>query len=402
MTVLNFKTKLLSLCLAGALLSGCQSDAAPTSQAVTGSSSSPETAQVASSQESADLRTVTDMRGKEITIPADPRRVAIFDKGFLVQTMVAMGVSDRIIASGGLVQPTSTAEERDSLFLHPALLTLPQLGYPTDAVDFEALAAAAPDLVLLRNSEYIKDSEITAQMISRIEQDLGLPLVVINGPGVYDTVELKTQYEGIRLMGEVFGEQARADEMIALMQAQIDLIRSRTAEIPEAEKPAVLYLGLAGQDVAGIVWGENFGDAKFGGEVAGIKNAYSVHGREKMSAEQILALSPDVVILCTNSVRPDPTILSTDPTYQSLRTLPAVQNNRVTSLGLLTWWGDFRLEFPTILLISAKSAYPAQFADLDVGEWLDDYHKVLYGVDDAGAQKLKQVQLLTWMDDQNF
>ena len=62
-------------------------------------------------------RVITDMRGKEVSIPADPHRVAIMDKGFIVQVMAAMDMDDRIVASGGLVQSTSTAEERDSLYL---------------------------------------------------------------------------------------------------------------------------------------------------------------------------------------------------------------------------------------------------------------------------------------------
>ena len=49
----------------------------------------------------------------------------------------------------------------------------------------------------IRNSEYIKDSEITADAISKIEEDLGLPLVVINGPGCYEEPSLEQQYEGI-------------------------------------------------------------------------------------------------------------------------------------------------------------------------------------------------------------
>lgn len=347
-------------------------------------------------------RVITDMRGKEVSIPADPQRVAILDKGFIVQVMAAMDMDDRIVASGGLVQSTSTAEERDSLYLCPQLLELPQIGYPTDAVDFETLAAAKPDLVILRNSEYIKDSEVTAQAIDRIENDLHIPLVVINGPGVYDEVRLETQYEGIALIGEIFQQQQRAEEIINLLQKQIKLIEERTAEIEETEKPSVMYLGLSGQDTVGTVWGENFGDAKFSGEVANIRNVYAVHGREKMSAEQIVSLAPEVIILCTNSVRPNPTILSEDPAYASLRTVPAVQNGRVTSIGLLTWWGDFRLEFPTILMIAAKSAYPERFADIRVGEWLNDFHQQLYRIDEAGAQTLKQVQQLDWMDDAQF
>jgi len=356
----------------------------------------------AGQEEVASTKVVTDMRGKDVTIPADPQRVAIFDKGFLVQSMRTLDVLDKVCATGGLITEVGDPEQRDSMYLFPEIMELPILGYPTDAVDFETLAAAAPDLVILRNSEYIKDSEITADAINKIENDLGLPLVVINGPGCYDEAKLEHQYEGISLLGEVFGKQERAEEVIAYMKAQVAMVQERTAGIEDADKPSVMYIGLRNDDGVGVVWGENFGDAKFSTEYANIQNVYEESARTTMSAEQIITLDPDVMILCTNSVRPNPDILTTDPTYENLKDVSAVKNDRVTSIGLLTWWGDFRLEFPTILLIAAKSAYPEQFEDINVAEWLNEYHQTLYGLDDAQAQRIKEIQQLDWMDSHGF
>ena len=44
-------------------------------------------------------RILTDMRGEEVEVPEDPQRVAILDKGFLVQSMKALGVEDKICAT---------------------------------------------------------------------------------------------------------------------------------------------------------------------------------------------------------------------------------------------------------------------------------------------------------------
>lgn len=350
----------------------------------------------------AETKTVTDMRGVEVEIPADPQRVAIIDKGFLVQTMTALGVNDRIVASGDLIQTAESVNDRDSLFLCPQLLELPQIGYPTAAVDYETLVSANPDLVILRNSEYIKDSEITAEAIQKIEQDLKIPLVVVNGPGCYDEVKVETQYEGIRLMGEVFGCEERAEEVIALMQAPLTMIQERTAGIVEEDKPAVMYIGgLKGEELSGSVWGRNYGDAKFGEEIAGIRNVHSEHEAvRQVSAEQIITMNPDVIILCT--VSPTPEVFLTDELYAPLRNVNAVKNGRVASVGLLTWWGDFRLEVPTIMMISAKSVYPELFEDIDVGQWLNEYHMALYNLSEEDAQQLKVVQQLDWMDDEGF
>ena len=347
-------------------------------------------------------RTITDMRGVEVALPEKIERVAIIDKGFLVQTMKALGVSDLIVASGDVIQGATEATARDSLLLCPQLLELPQIGYPTAAVDYETLVGANPDIVILRNSEYIKDSEITAEAIEKIEKELQIPLVVVNGPGCYDEVKLEQQYEGIRLMGELFQKEERAEEIIALMSDTITMIQERTADIADDAKPTVMYIGgLNGTELTGTVWGANYGDAKFGEEIANIKNVHPVHEPiRKVSAEQLIALNPDKIILCT--VSPAPQVFLNDELYAPLSSITAVQNEDVTSIGLLTWWGDFRLEVPTIMLISAKGVYPEAFEDVNVGQWLNEYHMALYDLTEEEAQQLKVTQQLDWMDEADF
>lgn len=353
--------------------------------------------------ESPSAMTVTDMRGKEIIIPSDPRRVVIIDKGFIAQVMRTLGVEDRIVATGGLLQTgTEQPTDRDTLFLCPSITELPNVGYTFGGFDYEALAAARPDLVLWRNSEYIKDNEITLEAMEKIEKGFGIPLVVINGPGCYDVPSLETHYEGIRVLGEVFSRQDEADSLVQYLEEQIDLVRRRTADIPEEEKPSVLYIGLRTDGGVGVVWGGTFGDAKFSREVAHIKNAYPEQDRQMMSAEHLIDLDPEVIILATNSVTPNPDILFDDPAYETLASISAVRNRRVTSLGLLTWWGDFRLEFPTILLIAAKSAYPGRFEDIQVHQWLEGFHGRLYDLDADEAAALAGIQGLDWMSRREF
>lgn len=391
----------LVLCICLALVA-CAGTPAPAETAKPAQTEPSTAATTVPAEETAAPQTITDMRGVEVALPERIDRVAILDKGFLVQTMTALGVADRIVASGDVIQGATDKMERDSLYLCPQLLDLPQIGYPTSAVDYETLAAAKPDLVILRNSEYIKDSEITAEAIDKIENELKIPLVVVNGPGCYDDVKIETQYEGIRLLGKLFQKEERAEEIISLMEDTLSMIKERTAEIPEEEKPSVMYIGgLKGEELTGTVWGANYGDAKFGEEVAGIRNVHPEHEAiRKVSAEQLLALNPDKIILCT--VSPAPEVFLTDALYAPISSITAVQNGDVASIGLLTWWGDFRLEVPTILLISAKSVYPDRFADIDVASWLNEYHMALYGLTQEEAQELKVSQQLDWMDGAGF
>ena len=92
----------------------------------------------------------------------------------------------------------------------------------------------------------------------------------------------------------------------------------------------------------------------------------------------------------------------TDPLYDPLADITAVKNKDVVSRVALTWWGDFRLEVPTIMLISAKGVYPEYFSDINVGKWLNEYHMKLYNLTEEEAQKIKIAQQLDWMDKENF
>lgn len=346
-------------------------------------------------------REVRDMRGKKITIPQDLKKVIIIDKGFVLQNMVAMKVEDKIAATGGLIKSKLKKEQRDVITLFPKVYDLPMVGYPTGSVDFETIAAVKPDLVILRNSEYIKDNEITKKAIETIENQLKIPLVVVNGSGCYEKVELEKHYEGIRVLGQVFNKPERANEIIKLMDEQMQFIQKRTSDIEEEKKPRVMYIGLHKEGQVGSVWGRDMGDAKFVREHAGIKNAYDVHKRTKMSAEQLISLNPDVIILGTNSVVPHVDIFK-EKEYKTLSKIAAIKNNRIASLGLLTWWGDWRLEVPVILTISAKAAYPEKFSDIKVSNYVDEYHKKLYGLNDEKIKELRRVQHLEWMDQKDF
>lgn len=400
---------LLTVCLFTGILGGCADKNASVAEEKTEINAVAENNSEEKSEEQwkeennkEEKNTIVDMRGVTVELPENLDRVAIIDKGFLVQTMTALGVADKIVASGDVIQGATEASERDSLLLCPQLLELPQIGYPTSAVDYETLVGADPDIVILRNSEYIKDSEITAEAIEKIENELHIPLVVVNGPGCYDEATVEQQYEGIRLMGDLFDKEDRAEEIVSMMDETISMIKERTAEIPEDERPSVMFLGgLTGEELSGTVWGSNYGDAKFAEEIGNIKNVHpECEAIRKVSAEQLIALNPDKIVLCT--VCPDPDTFLTDPLYSPLVDITAVKNKDVVSRGALTWWGDFRLEVPTIMLISAKGVYPEYFSDINVGEWLNEYHMKLYNLTEEEAQKIKIAQQLDWMDKENF
>ncbi len=106
-----------------------------------------------------------------------------------------------------------------------------------------------------------------------------------------------TQYEAIRLLGDIFGKKVRANEIIGYIDETISLVNERTKNIPDDAKPTVLIVGLS-KDGSAYVWGENYGSARFSTSVAHLNNAYKNNQTVIMSKEQIIAFKPEQTYCC--------------------------------------------------------------------------------------------------------
>jgi iron complex transport system substrate-binding protein len=348
-------------------------------------------------------RTITDMRDMKVIIPAVPQRVVIIDTGLIAQSMRALGVDEHIVGSGGLLGVTGVNEdESDTVFLIPELQNNGDVGHPQEAgVDINKVAFSNPDLIIFLQSEFTRDNfaEKTNETINSLE-NLGIPFVVINGPGYAEPASSEQLYDALSLLGQIFTREDRAAEIISYLKEQEKIISDRTSSIPEDEKPLVLYLGLQNES-AGVVWGGDYGDAKFSKSVAHITNVQVKEGQSSLSSENIVKLDPNVIILTPNIVLTEPDLIYSDA-YSSLKDIDAIKNKQVGSLGKLTLGGDFKLNAPVILLISAKTAYPEEFSDLNVYDWLKSHYKELYGLTDTEAAELARIQHIDWMEDKKF
>ena len=121
-----------------------------------------------------------------------------------------------------------------------------------------------------------------------------------------------------------------------------------------------------------------------------------------MSAEQIYACDPDVILLPTANGYHPPFELYEAPYYENLQELRAVRNRRVYALPWSPMNASRRVEYPLDMLIIAKASYPGLFADISVYDFALLFYQDVYGVDEATARGLRSTQLLDWMADSHF
>ncbi|MBA2862946.1 ABC transporter substrate-binding protein [Methanococcus maripaludis] len=365
-----------------------------------------------------DYRTVIDSRGVAVEIPSDVKRVATVSDGLIEGTMYALGVEGTIVGigssalqsewtysyptdDGGVVNGTGGHHVIKELIENIEDIPLfAQYGSP---LNYETLSSLEPDVVIVRlgTSAFWEDAEAAQKTIDRIES-LGMPVVVLYSPNCYDDASLTRISDEIEIIGDVFDKKEDAAEIAAYLESQIALVEERTSDIPEDEKPSVLMFGLSpthrAQGGAGVAQGLGTAESYMIETVVNAKNAYQVDigTFQIVNTEQVLALDPDVIVLCTAWGYHPPGELTEATYYESLRELKAVKNGRIMSLPWTPCNCAKRIEYPIDVMVIAKAAYPDRFEDIELDEWLIEFYMNTYGVDQTTAEKLRTAQWMDW------
>ncbi|MBB3900324.1 siderophore ABC transporter substrate-binding protein [Roseococcus suduntuyensis] len=141
----------------------------------------------------------------ETTLPTNPRRVAVYDIAAL-DILDALGV-EQIVGIAGNTFPEHLAKYRDRR--HPRLGTLFE-------PDYEALAAARPDLILVGGRSAAKYNEV-----SRIAPTIGMHA---GNADYLDRVIANTT-----LLGDVFAREERAAALAGRLRQSVAALRGVTA-----------------------------------------------------------------------------------------------------------------------------------------------------------------------------
>jgi iron complex transport system substrate-binding protein len=362
-------------------------------------------------------RRVTDMRGVVVTVPATLTRVATIDDGFVEGVMTRLGViralvgvaSDSLQRTWSFSYPAANGRSftvADGMgtirALHPWAADLPCASCGgSDAISYETIAAARPEVVILRVGDCTigTSPEVVARTVDLLGA-MGVPVVVLRSPADYRGQGLESLRAEIDVLGRLFGREREATALSDELGAAEASVRARVGEVPAAARPRVLYLGLASgarsSGGAAYVWGVDTTESWMIEHLVGARNAYRGPGaRVLLNAEQILALDPDVIFLPTSAGYHPPRELIEAPHFRELQRLRAVREKRVYTLSWTPENCARRLEYPIDLLIMAKGAYPDRFRDVAVDQWALGFYQRIYGIDDRQALALRRAQ---WLD----
>jgi iron complex transport system substrate-binding protein len=298
---------------------------------------------------------VTDMVGRRVAVPDKVRRlVTTFKPASLCVT--ALGLQGSLVAID-----TDSRRDRLQLAVDPSLARLPAVGQKTTGLNFEAILAANPDLVILFSQ---KDGIVVADRLV----DHGVAAIVILPEN------LQTLYETLRLIAGAAGVPERAAQTIATCQRIVDSAGRRVASVEAKDRKRVYFASPLGTFTTAS--GDMLQDEMIhlaGGINAG--HALSGYFRE-ISPEQFIAWNPDIVVISGPGVRRGRETLQ-QPQFAGVSAVAAGRIYGFPS-NIAPW--DFPSPLSVLgVLWLANTCYPERFADVDLQAEIERFHRELFG-----------------------
>ena len=322
-------------------------------------------------QETAETREITDMAGRKVTVPTAENIESVFSASPVAAIFLYMVAPDKLL---GWNYELNDVEKSIILDKYQ---DLPNFGMG-DAVNYEAVIAANPTIAI--NSGKINDAMVSD--CDALSESLGIPVVAVDN-------ELNNSAEAFRFMGELLGVEDHAEEL-AQYAEQVFTDINALSDIPEEKKVSV-YFGNGEDSLETAPRGSQHA------QIFDVINAVNVAdlelgdgSRVQISAEQLLAWDPDVIVVngepkadkSGSSAAED--ILS-NPDYASLK---AVQDQKVYGTPNAPFsWVDRPAGPNRLIGMRWFSAliYP-EYIKCDINEEIHKFFDLFYHVDLSDEQ----------------
>ena len=326
--------------------------------------------------------TITDMIGREVTVvPGSYQRVVCIGAGAL---RMYSYIGDTALLSGVEDIDNPSLADRPKMFdsvARPYMLaygdvfsTLPSCGVGgpnAQAAEAEKILSCEPDIVISEYEDVEKEDAL--------QEQLGVPVITLKSGsgGVFD----ENFFATLRMLGVLFQNEEKAESLIGYIEAERDEISARTADIPDAEKPAVYICGLGNWGTTNhLMTAPNYISFK----VANVKNVVSDlanPGIQPIEAEKFVALGEDmdIIIMDAAAVKNIKPLFAEDP---EMFAASKAWNNGEVYLEMA--YNAYYTNYETALLNTwfiAKSVYPDRFEDIDMTAKTNEVTQMFFGLD---------------------
>lgn len=303
---------------------------------------------------------VVDDENRTVNIPNVPKTIVVMSDT-AIGPIVQLGQADKVIGIDTKIKNNESLIF--SSLSHPEILELPIVGSVKEP-NFEQLIELNPDLIIIKSHGNEADL---------IQSKTGIPVVSTK------TIDGFT-YNYYELLGKVFKEEERANNLINFMNSKIDLIQDRLKDVP-LEDRSTFFCSIYVKD-------RNYGntfksvtslDLLGAQNVASSASNVNSWGLVTVSTEQILEWNPDYLIL-ERPINDEGVTLEEYMENPIIKMCDAVKNDKY-----IYTYGPYSIpkDLPRILTESfyfCNKLYPQLFSVDFVNEQIKEVNQFTYGL----------------------
>jgi iron complex transport system substrate-binding protein len=321
--------------------------------------------------------TIMDGYGRTVAIPANTETIVCSGSGCL-RYISYLGAQGTIIGVDSIENTKQAVEGRAYALANPQFSSLPLIGEYRGKDDPEKIISIGPQVVF-------KTASLTEQPASAmaaadlLQNRTGIPVVEMPYGDLATEKGTADSFATLRLMGSITGTSARADELIAYINATKADLKKRTMDIPASEQKTAYVGGVSYAGPHGIVSTE---PAYPPFALVNVRNIAGSAGTQHadVSKETIVGADPQFIFIDVGTLQvPDGGAITELRTNAAFSDLTAVRNKNV--YGVLPY-NFYSTNYESVLADAyfiGKTVYPDRFSDIDPAAKADEIYTMFVG-----------------------
>ena len=302
-------------------------------------------------------RTVIDMAGRKVRLPAKIERTVTLGSLPVVNSFVYSMGEGRTIVNG--LADFARAHWKYQTVFAPNIAGQPTMQQPNREPNVEAIMLAKPDVVLTMHRESVEPLE------SR-----GVPVVLLSWQQPEDVKACMT------VLGEVYGKPDRAVRYQRYFDDTLARVSAALKPVAAAARPRVLYFQPSTLTQPRLI-------AEWWIPAAGgisVTDDGRTAESKTFSLEQLLLWDPDILIVTEPK---DVALVNSDRVFRQLK---AVKSGKVyvVPVGAHTW-SNRTAEQPLTVLWAAETFHPGRVAGLNLAAETRAFYRSVFDHDLPGA-----------------
>ncbi len=268
-------------------------------------------------------KTVTDMRGRTVSLPDSVNKVVCLAAGSL-RLVEYMGAVDKVVGIDSKDSETTANYYKATYHIAYNTRDITNVG---SADSFKEIIATGADVII--------SSETDVTKLDKLQDNTHIAVVGINAEGNV-TVGGETFNDNIRLLGKVLGKESRAEELINGVSSIVKELTDMKEKSTKT-KDTKCYIGGMFYYMKGDLYRTSGNFEPF--TLTGVKNVMDVRDGNPYDTEakEIVNAKPDYIFIDSVKISDSETQYKTD--LKAFEEVPAISSGNIYSLYVEKYYG---------------------------------------------------------------